>query len=436
MMMVAMLLLLLALLPAPAQALMFHSDAVSKQWDTWVFVENGTYYVRAPSSHLGQRVAAIEGSLTDGSRASICRVSQAYYLVTEVSFGEGFGVGTSTDGVHFTDHGYVWHAPNWWNSSLPSSRTDGKRFWEGSSAVWRAADFNTTGRYLINYSQMNTECNCQNITFAESFDLIHWSNGMERGEADTYPWFDIDPALYQVKGGRWDTIYSIPVPGSPGQENLRDGYPCYGYWTASPLDGNGTFGLGITEDGFTWKALPSPQMLPKPIGAELGAVEYVKPGVYVAMLGYGWPRTMLAYTAPSPTGPFTRSPKNVNFLNGSCYYSRFFRGPLPQQELLVTHQTWDNHGTHYSYISPFKLGTVDEEGTFRLKWWPVNEKLKGAPLALEARANVSQGFMLEANFTIPSSSDPAGWPGFLIDTEVPGATFVGMDDQGFCNVGT
>eukprot|EP01046_Picozoa_sp_COSAG06_P071484 COSAG06_NODE_20473_length_794_cov_1.038849_1_plen_40_part_10 len=40
MMMVAML-LLLALLPAPAQALMFHSDAVSKQWDTWVFVENG-----------------------------------------------------------------------------------------------------------------------------------------------------------------------------------------------------------------------------------------------------------------------------------------------------------------------------------------------------------------------------------------------------------
>ena len=56
----------------------------------------------------------------------------------------------------------------------------------------------------------------------------------------------------------------------------------------------------------------------EPIGAELGAVEYVKPGVYVAMLGYGWPRTMLAYTGPSPTGPFTRSPKNVNFLNGSC----------------------------------------------------------------------------------------------------------------------
>ena len=39
---------------------------------------------------------------------------------------------------------------------------------------------------------------------------------------------------------------------------------------------------------------------------------------------------MLAYTAPSPLGPFTRSPKNVNFLNGSCYYSRESSSlPLP-----------------------------------------------------------------------------------------------------------
>jgi hypothetical protein len=36
--------LLLQLSPH-ADALMFHSNAVSKQWDTWVFVENGTFYV-------------------------------------------------------------------------------------------------------------------------------------------------------------------------------------------------------------------------------------------------------------------------------------------------------------------------------------------------------------------------------------------------------
>ena len=56
--------------------LMFHSTAVTKEWDTWVFVENSTYF--------------------------------AYYLVTEVSYGEGFGVATSVDGQHWHDHGYVW----------------------------------------------------------------------------------------------------------------------------------------------------------------------------------------------------------------------------------------------------------------------------------------------------------------------------------------
>ena len=92
-----------ACLLGSVSSLMFHSKAVSKQWDTWAFVENGTFY--------------------------------AYYLVTEVSYGEGFGVATSSDGVHFDDHGYVWHGPSWWNWP---SKSAPKQFWEGSSAVWRA----------------------------------------------------------------------------------------------------------------------------------------------------------------------------------------------------------------------------------------------------------------------------------------------------------
>ena len=39
--------------------------------------------------------------------------------------------------------------------------------------MWRAADFNTTGRYVINYSQCPGKY--QFITFAESYDLIHWT---------------------------------------------------------------------------------------------------------------------------------------------------------------------------------------------------------------------------------------------------------------------
>ena len=35
---------LFLLLAASADGLMFKSDRVTKQWDTWAFVENGTYY--------------------------------------------------------------------------------------------------------------------------------------------------------------------------------------------------------------------------------------------------------------------------------------------------------------------------------------------------------------------------------------------------------
>lgn len=47
------------------------SFAVTSQWDTWAFQENGTFY--------------------------------AYYLITEHSPGEGFGVATSSDGQHWCD---------------------------------------------------------------------------------------------------------------------------------------------------------------------------------------------------------------------------------------------------------------------------------------------------------------------------------------------
>jgi hypothetical protein len=62
---------------------------------------------------------------------------QAYYLVTEHSPGEGFGVASSPNGVtDWTDHGYVWHSPDWGDH----------QWWEGTGAIWRAPDFNKTVR--------------------------------------------------------------------------------------------------------------------------------------------------------------------------------------------------------------------------------------------------------------------------------------------------
>eukprot|EP00665_Eupelagonemidae_sp_cell47_P006354 gene6353-3768_t len=45
----------------------------------------------------------------------------------------------------------------------------------------------------------------QNITFAESFDLVHWS----RPEPYNSTWFNINTSAgYKAGNGRWDTIYS------------------------------------------------------------------------------------------------------------------------------------------------------------------------------------------------------------------------------------
>ena len=128
-------------------------------------------------------------------------------LITEFSLGEGFGVATSSDAVHWHDHGYVWHGPSWTEH----------RWWEGTSSIWRAPDYNRTGRYLINYSEY-PKGGKQTITFAESFDLIHWS----RPSPLNTTYFPIDSSKGYKSPGRWDTIYTVPVPGKrPGEPARR-----------------------------------------------------------------------------------------------------------------------------------------------------------------------------------------------------------------------
>ena len=364
---------------------MFQSHAVTSQWDTWAFVENNTYY--------------------------------AYYLITEHSPGEGFGVATSADGVHWDDHGYVWHGPSWAEH----------RWWEGTGSVWRAPDFNATGRYIINYSQYHS--GTQNITFAQSFDLIHW----ERTEALNNTWFNIDHQYYHDPG-RWDCIYSIPVSSGPSPaENLRDGYPRYGFWTASPI--SGTMGFGVTEDGVNWKALPSPEMIP-PAHAEVGAVEYIpfgpnkEKGAFFAILGA---YHMETYTAQDPKGPWHAATKNFEVLPNarSCYFARFFRAGKDNEDVLVTHQSFSHVGR--TYIAPYKVADVDDEGTLRFKYWANNEAIKGPvvdasfnqsePHMFSGAANVSVGAVFEAAVTpVPNATAPLeDQPGFWMETVGGGA---------------
>lgn len=112
--------------------MIFCSNQVKAQWDTWAYYHQGTYYL--------------------------------YYLITEDSPGEGFGVATSTDGVHWQDHGWAIRASEQMVRYL------------GTGAVWKAADFGETGRFICNYSEHRVEKDgqiTQNILFAWSTDLIH-----------------------------------------------------------------------------------------------------------------------------------------------------------------------------------------------------------------------------------------------------------------------
>jgi hypothetical protein len=101
---------LFLLLAASADGLMFKSGDT---WDTWAFVENGTYY--------------------------------AYYLITEESPGEGFGVATSPNGAsNWTDHGYVWHVCG---MGRPGSRTSigrARRPYGGPPTLTRPAVISST----------------------------------------------------------------------------------------------------------------------------------------------------------------------------------------------------------------------------------------------------------------------------------------------------
>ena len=173
----------------------------------------------------------------------------------------------------------------------------------------------------------------------------------------------------------------------------RDGFPRYGYWTASPFVTTSRFaagfGFGETNDGLTWRALPSPRTIPyspSQAGREVGAVEAISfdrfvrsDGLVITVTLYfallGGIDGMATYISKEPGGPFSVSRKNSLLLPQaiSCYFSRFFRGRAG--ELLISHQSFSHRGR--SYVAPFKAVEVDENDTLRLKYWRENERLKG-----------------------------------------------------------
>jgi len=325
--------------------MIFKSDLVPAQWDTWSYYHNNTFYL--------------------------------YYLIAGRNGFDGFGVATSPDGVHWRDHGWAIRASDHMVEYL------------GTGAVWKAVDFETSGRFICNYSEWREEPatgrKTQNILFAWSTDLIHWHKfGDER-------MFRVDERFYE-RHGRWDCIY--PLPRAEG------GY--YGTWTATPKGAanlNAGIGFGTSDDGLVWEALPAAQV--EPPADEAGAFHRFGDRIY-AMFGR-WDTGMVCYEADNPRGPYRQATTNAVLLGGGMrhtYFARFF--PMPQG-VLVNHHSMSGKkvdGRPITYAAPLKLAEVDR-GVLRWRYWPGNEALKGepVPLSFDSEPSAVQFVASELDFT-------------------------------------
>lgn len=320
--------------------MIFKSLRVWSHWDTWCYFHADVYYL--------------------------------YYLIAETGPWEGFGVATSRDGVHWTDHGWA-------------IRASGKmvRFL-GTGSVWPAADFAQSGRFLCNYSEWRLDAQgkqTQNILFAWSTDLIRWK---KFGDDLLFP---VDTRFYE-EHGRWDCICAIP--------REEGGY--WGTWTATPKgSGNldGGIGLGHSDDGLHWQALPGPAGIPE--GYESGAFQWFGDHIHAMFgrVGVG----MAAYRSKQVTGPYEEATHASPLLQWPhTYFSRFFAGP--GGEILVNHHTMsgerDAHEHLITYGAPFKRAVIDAQGDLRLVWWPGNEALKGEEIPPDAAGDLQQGIIIEA----------------------------------------
>ena len=312
--------------------MIFRSELFSATWDTWMFFHHGTYYL--------------------------------YYLITQTGYGEGFGVATSTDGVHYTDHGAA---------LLASEKME---IYLGTGAVWKAPDFETSGFFICNYSEWRKHLDGvrQNILFATSKDLIHWEKCDERfmfsPDGDLYK-------EYRSVWARWDTINTLDRPGG--------GY--YGFFTAVPKDRRLGFGLGESADGLSWTALPPPEVALGPFSevkkTEIATVCEHAGRVYLLFGGVVHRYGVGVYTADSVFGPYVPAETNFGVFSNAhfehAYFTRFF---YAGDTLLCNHHAilrqHNEHGRPITYLAPVKRVAFDETGTLRLLWWEGNHAAKGA----------------------------------------------------------
>lgn len=328
---------------------MLYHPASGRILDCWLFESQGTYYL--------------------------------YYLHDFFKPEGGVGLATSTNLLDWTEVGIV-------------IRKRDDATWLGSGAVWKASDFEQSGRYIMNFSEwMGDKVNGQQvIRFAESTDLRHWSRLEE--SHDFYPdtrWYNIN----QGNQSRWDCIYAVPKAHETNDH--RQGY--YGYWSATPTEDESWIGFGESEDGIHWRCLPpariewgavEPFRRPHELGAtyDLGAVEVINGTWYAMINSWGNARPLngsFLFTAPAPEGPFVPAASNFELIvsrnQHSRTFPRFFRNlNLPgNPEIWMVHLTKGRDKEKSQSFAPVKTVSMDDAhqpDRFSLRYWQGNEGLK------------------------------------------------------------
>ena len=360
--------------------MIFKSDVVSSHWDTWIYFHQGTYHL--------------------------------YYLITESCGGDGFGVATSRDGVHWDDHGWALKASKDMVTYL------------GTGMVWPDNRSGEEGHFLCNYSEWRREGDkeAQNILFARSKDLVRWEKFGDEGM------FRIDERYYEKFGGRWDCIYPLKKPNGNGY---------FGYWTATPKAFKG-FGFGESRDGLRWAALPPPTIewgeTPALSNIEVGAIAWIKDQYYL-MLGDYSVSGMFIMTGENPQGPFVPAAKNYrmfhNQSNMHMYFSRFFDGP---DGLLLNHHVLlrekNQNGRVITYLAPLKAVMLEGDGTLYAKWWRGNDALKGSVLVSAQPTDLGTGIVMEGRMKLPGRILVPTGHGFMeIRVDKHGVVRTGVCDQ-------
>lgn len=210
--------------------------ATGEMWDTWLYWQEGTYYL--------------------------------YYLAKSADQWDNISMATSPDGIH-------------WNEIGPILRKGDGVTWMGTGSTWKSPDVATGDRFQMNFSEWKESR--QTIFFAVSNDLIHWRRlGAEYEFVQDERWYE--------RLGRWDCIWTIPRPGGG----------LYGYWTASPkLETGGRFGFGQSLDGINWEALPPPKVHGATEG-EVGAIEELCGRYYMMFGNYPHMVTLVAERPDGP----------------------------------------------------------------------------------------------------------------------------------------